>query len=38
MIAAVGGLIAVATRLYEGAVLRMGAKVSMREAWRGGRA
>jgi ABC-2 type transport system permease protein len=34
MLVAVAGLVVVAARLYEGAILRMGATVSLREAWR----
>jgi len=38
MLAATAALVVVAARLYEGAVLRMGGKVSVRDAWRGARA
>lgn len=34
MVAAIAALIIIGGRIYEGAVLRMGAKVSIREAWR----
>jgi ABC-2 type transport system permease protein len=37
MLAAIAILIVVGGRIYEGAVLRMGAKVSLAEAWRSGR-
>jgi ABC-2 type transport system permease protein len=37
MLAAVVGLVVVGARLYEGAVLRMGGTVSLRDAWRGRR-
>jgi ABC-2 type transport system permease protein len=37
MLALIAGLVAVAGRVYEGAVLRMGAKVPIGEAWRAGR-
>ena len=37
MLMATAGLIVVAARLYDGAILRMGGRVSVREAWRGGR-
>jgi ABC-2 type transport system permease protein len=33
MLAASLALVVIAGRLYEGAVLRMGAKVSLRDAW-----
>ena len=38
MLVAIVVLVRVAARLYEGAVLRTGAKVSWREAWHGGAA
>jgi hypothetical protein len=34
MLLAVVALVRVAARLYEGAVLRTGARVGLREAWR----
>jgi len=37
MFALIAGLVVVAGRVYEGAVLRMGAKVPLAEAWRSGR-
>jgi ABC-2 type transport system permease protein len=37
MLLLIAGLIAVAGRVYEGAVLRMGAKVPLTDAWRSGR-
>lgn len=37
MLAAIGALIVVGARVYEGAILRMGAKVSFKEAWLSGR-
>ncbi|MGN6244074.1 MAG: ABC transporter permease [Motilibacteraceae bacterium] len=37
MLGAVVGLVVVGARLYEGAVLRMGGTVSLRDAWRGRR-
>jgi ABC-2 type transport system permease protein len=37
MLAAIGLLIVMGARIYEGAILRMGAKISMRDAWLGGR-
>ena len=36
MVAAILGLVVVAARLYEGAVLRTGSRVGVREAWRAG--
>lgn len=38
MVAAIAALITIGGRIYEGAVLRMGAKVSVKEAWRTARA
>jgi ABC-2 type transport system permease protein len=37
MLAAIGLLIVMGARIYEGAILRMGAKISVREAWLGAR-
>ena len=37
MVGLIAGLVLVAGRVYEGAVLRMGAKVPLAEAWRSGR-
>ncbi|MGH8823292.1 MAG: ABC transporter permease [Jiangellaceae bacterium] len=37
MLGLIAGLVVVAGRVYEGAVLRMGAKVPLAEAWRSGR-
>jgi ABC-2 type transport system permease protein len=37
MVGLIAGLVVVAGRVYEGAVLRMGAKVPLAEAWRSGR-
>jgi ABC-2 type transport system permease protein len=37
MLVLIAGLVAVAGRVYEGAVLRMGAKVPLADAWRSGR-
>ena len=37
LVAAIAVLVVVAGRVYEGAVLRMGAKVRFRDAWRAGR-
>jgi ABC-2 type transport system permease protein len=37
MLAAFGALIVAGARIYEGAILRMGAKVSFKEAWLGSR-
>jgi ABC-2 type transport system permease protein len=37
MLGLIAALIVVAGRVYEGAVLRMGAKVPLGEAWRSGR-
>jgi len=34
MLLAVAGLVVAAARIYEGSILRMGATVSLRDAWR----
>jgi len=36
MVASIAGLVAIAARTYEGAILRMGSKVSWRDAWQRG--
>ncbi|WP_020575703.1 ABC transporter permease [Actinopolymorpha alba] len=37
MLAAIGFLVVAGARIYEGAILRMGAKISLKDAWFGGR-
>jgi ABC-2 type transport system permease protein len=37
MAAAIAALVVLGARIYDGAILRMGAKVSLKEAWLGGR-
>ncbi|MET9023613.1 ABC transporter permease [Actinopolymorpha sp. NPDC004070] len=37
MLAAIGALVVAGARIYEGAILRMGAKISLLDAWRGAR-
>jgi ABC-2 type transport system permease protein len=37
MAAAIAALVVLGARIYDGAILRMGAKVSLKEAWLSGR-